>query len=130
MEKDLEQLSNDIKDLKQKCCEINTTHSFLNEFFYNILDKFDKETKTLTPIEKQTHLIQIIRNWHWFYCLFYDEFLYYFHHKTIGKRTLFLKSVLKLRSFDEINTDMKNIVDKRIGKKQTRKKMRSIGKYV
>ena len=45
MEETLQKLSKEIKQLKRKCIEIGTNHSFVNPFFINILDKFDKESK-------------------------------------------------------------------------------------
>jgi hypothetical protein len=117
MEQTLQQLSKEIKELKQKCIEISTNHSFVNPFFSIILDNFDKEFKISEIQSMQKRLYEILHDWHWFYSLCLDEFLYYFHHKTIGKRTHFLKDVLKIRSFDEMNNDMRNKVDKKIGKK-------------
>jgi hypothetical protein len=113
-----------ITALSKLCVNLHQNHGSLIDYLAEMIMAFTKKRNELNDDEKIKLFEDVLKKWHFLYCLFYDQFMWSFNGRCVGeKRTLFsdVEGLVDedIVCFDIINSSMKILEEINIKKEDT-----------
>jgi len=113
-----------ITALSERCVNLLQNHGALIDYLAEMIQALTKKRNALNDEEKIKLFEDILKKWHFLYCLFYDQFMWSFNGRCVGKKRTLFSDVEGLVDqdipcFDIINNSINKLEKMNVKKEDT-----------